>query len=86
MSSKIRMDSAGADDHHRSGTGWNISEQTGSTGADKKDMYCTGTEVTAPRLHRRVYVPYPENVPAREVQGIAVLAMVIDASGIPAHI
>ena len=63
-----------------------ISEQTGSPGADKKDMYCTGTEVTAPRLHRRVYVPYPENVPAREVQGIAVLAMVIDASGIPAHI
>jgi len=53
---------------------------------DKDGVYCVGPEVTAPRLLSTVYVPYPEGVPAKEIQGMTVLAMVIDANGIPAHI
>jgi TonB family protein len=53
---------------------------------DKDGVYYAGPEVTAPRLLGTVYVPYPENVPAKEVQGMTVLAMVIDANAIPAHI
>jgi len=43
-------------------------------------------EVTASRLLRTVYVTYPEGVPAKEIQGMTVLAMVIGNNGIPAHI
>ena len=53
---------------------------------DKDGVYYAGPEVTAPRLLSTVYVPYPEDVPAKEVQGMTVLAMVIDDHGIPAHI
>jgi TonB family protein len=53
---------------------------------DKDGVYYFGHEVTAPRLLSTVYVPYPSGVPAKEIQGMAVLAMVIDANGIPAHI
>ena len=53
---------------------------------DKDGVYYTGPEVTAPRLMRTVYVSYPSEVPAKEIQGMTVLAMVIDANGIPAHI
>ena len=53
---------------------------------DKDGMYYAGPEVTAPRMLSTVYVPFPEGVPAKEVQGMTVLAMVIDANGIPAHI
>ena len=53
---------------------------------DMDGVYYVGPEVTAPRLLSTVYVPYPEGVPAREIQGMTVLAMVIDANGIPAHI
>jgi TonB family protein len=53
---------------------------------DKDGVYYSGPEVTAPRLLSTVYVPYPAGVPAKEIQGMTVLAMVIDASGIPAHI
>jgi TonB family protein len=53
---------------------------------DKDGVYYAGPEVTAPRLLSTVYVPYPEDVPAKEVQGMTVLAMVIDVHGIPAHI
>jgi len=53
---------------------------------DKDGVYYTGPEVTTPRLLSTVYVPYPEGVPAKEVQGMTVLAMVIDPNGIPAHI
>lgn len=53
---------------------------------DKDGVYYTGPEVTAPRLLSTVYVPYPTDVPAKEIQGMTVLAMVIDANGIPAHI
>ncbi len=54
--------------------------------ADKDGVYYTGPEVTAPRLLTTVYVPYPDNVPAKRIQGMTVLAMVIDAKGIPTNI
>ena len=53
---------------------------------DKDGVYYAGAEVTAPRLLSTVYVPYPEGVPTKEIQGMTVLAMVIDAKGIPEHI
>ena len=53
---------------------------------DKDGVYYTGSEVTTPRMLSTVYVPYPSGVPAKSVQGMTVLAMVIDANGIPAHI
>jgi TonB family protein len=53
---------------------------------DKDGVYYAGPEVTAPRLLSTVYVMYPEDVPVKEVQGMTVLAMVIDANGNPAHI
>jgi TonB family protein len=53
---------------------------------DNDGMYYAGPEVTAPRLVRTVFVPYPDDVPDKEAQGMTVLAMVIDANGIPAHI
>jgi TonB family protein len=53
---------------------------------DRDGVYYAGPEVTAPRLLRTVYVPYPEDAPARDFQGMTVLAMAVDANGIPAHI
>src|ERR1035441_3047614 len=53
---------------------------------DKDGVYYAGPEVTAPRLLSTVYVPCPEDVPTKEVQGMTVLAMVIDDHGIPVHI
>jgi TonB family protein len=53
---------------------------------DKDGMYYAGPEVIAPRMVRTVYVAYPEDVPDRGVQGMTVLAMVIDAGGVPEHI
>jgi TonB family protein len=53
---------------------------------DKDGVYYAGPEVTTPRLLSTVYVSYPEGVAAKEVQGMTVLAMVIDANGIPDHI
>jgi TonB family protein len=54
--------------------------------ADKDGVYYSGPEVIAPRLLSTVYVAYPGDVPAKEIQGMTVLAMVIDADGIPTHI
>jgi TonB family protein len=53
---------------------------------DQDGAYYVGPEVTAPRLTRTVSVPYPDSVSDRAVQGMTVLAMVIDANGVPAHI
>jgi len=53
---------------------------------DKDGVYYAGPEVTAPRLLSTVYVTYPYDVDAKEIQGMTVLAMVIDASGAPQHI
>jgi TonB family protein len=53
---------------------------------DQDGIYYVGPEVTAPRLVRAVSVPYPDGTSAKNTQGMTVLAMVIDAKGIPAHI
>jgi len=49
-------------------------------------VYYAGPEVTPPKLLRTVYVPYPMGAPAKNLQGMTVLAMVIGANGIPADI
>lgn len=53
---------------------------------DRDGIYYTGPEVTVPRMIRTVSVPYPDDVSIKEVQGMTVLAMIIGADGIPAHI
>jgi len=53
---------------------------------DKDGVYYTGPEVTAPRLQSTISVPYPSEVPQKQIQGMTVLAMVIDANGIPQQI
>jgi len=53
---------------------------------DPDGVYYVGPEVTAPKLVRTVYVPYPDGPSGRSVQGMTVLAMVIRADGIPAPI
>jgi TonB family protein len=53
---------------------------------DKDGVYYAGPEVIVPRLLSTVYVPSPSGVPAKDIQGMTVLAMVIDAIGIPEHI
>jgi TonB family protein len=53
---------------------------------DKDGVYYVGPEVTAPRLLSTVYVPYPEGLREKDVQGMTVLAMVLGANGIPAQI
>lgn len=53
---------------------------------DQDGIYYTGPEVAAPNLVRTVSVPYPYNISAKEIQGMTVMAMVIDANGVPQHI
>jgi len=53
---------------------------------DQDGVYYVGPEVIAPRMVSTVSVPYPDGVSSRNVQGMTVLAMVIDTSGVPAHI
>ncbi len=53
---------------------------------DADGMYYTGPEVTAPELIKTVSVPYPDGIAAKQIQGMTVLAMVIQANGVPAHI
>jgi TonB family protein len=53
---------------------------------DKDGIYYVGPEVTAPRLIRTFAAPYPDNVRPGSVPGMTVLAMVVDAKGMPAHI
>ena len=53
---------------------------------DKDGVYYTGPEVSAPKMVRTAFAPYPSDVPSKNLQGMTVLAMVIGADGIPAHI
>jgi TonB family protein len=53
---------------------------------DRDGVYYVGPEVTAPRMVRTVMVPYPDAVSTKDIQGMTVLAMVIDANGTPEHI
>ncbi len=54
--------------------------------ADQDGVYYTGPEVTAPRMVRTVGVPYPNETPEKNLRGMTVLAMIIDANGIPEDI
>lgn len=53
---------------------------------DKDGIYYAGPEVSAPVLQRTFSVPYPSGVPGKSVEGMTVLAMVIDANGVSDHI
>jgi TonB family protein len=53
---------------------------------DPDGIYYAGPEVSAPVLVRALVAGYPSNVPAGDVQGMTVLAMVIDPAGRPQHI
>jgi len=53
---------------------------------DQDGVYYVGPEITAPRMIRTVLVPYPDAVSIKNLQGMTVLAMVIDFNGTPAHI
>jgi TonB family protein len=53
---------------------------------DKDGIYYVGPEVSEPKLVKTVYAPYPSGVPAKDLEGMTVMAMVIDAKGIPTHI
>jgi TonB family protein len=53
---------------------------------DTDGVYYVGPEVTSPKLIRTAAVPYPGYIPEKDIQGMTVLAMVIEANGVPAHI
>lgn len=53
---------------------------------DQDGVYYVGPEVSAPQMLKTVYVQYPDGISARHLKGMTVLAMVIDAKGIPEHI
>ncbi|MGA3046348.1 MAG: TonB family protein [Terracidiphilus sp.] len=54
--------------------------------ADQDGVYYTGPEVSTPKMVSTVSVPYPYNVAAKDIQGMTVMAMVIDVNGLPQHI
>ncbi len=59
---------------------WNLPQAP-----DRDGTYYAGPQVTAPKLLKTVYVPYPV-VSAKETRGFTALAMVIDAKGLPQNI
>jgi hypothetical protein len=52
---------------------------------DNDGVYYVGPEVSAPKLLKTVYVPYPA-ASAKQTEGMTALSMVIDAKGLPQHI
>lgn len=53
---------------------------------DQDGVYYTGPEVSAPQLLRTVLALYPDGVDDKDAQGMTVVAMVIGANGVPAHL
>lgn len=53
---------------------------------DADGIYYTGPEVSTPKMLRTFVVPYPDGISDKFLQGMTVLAMVINANGVPAHI
>lgn len=53
---------------------------------DQDGVYYAGPEVGAPELVRTVLALYPDGVHGKDVQGMTVMAMVVGADGVPAHI
>jgi TonB family protein len=54
--------------------------------ADQDGIYYVGPEISIPKMVSTVSVPYPYNVAAKDIQGMTVMAMVIDAKGLPQHL
>ena len=53
---------------------------------DENAVFYAGPEITTPKLVRTISVPYPSEIESKRIQGMTVLAMVIDAKGVPEHI
>jgi TonB family protein len=53
---------------------------------DQDGVYYAGPEVTAPKMISTVLAPYPAEISNRGIQGLTVLAMLIDVKGMPQHI
>jgi TonB family protein len=53
---------------------------------DQDGIYYAGPEVTVPRMIRTVTALYPSRDSGKEIQGMTVMAMVIDTKGLPEHI
>jgi TonB family protein len=53
---------------------------------DQDGVYYAGPEVSAPRMLRTFMALYPSGVSQKELQGMTVLAMVIEVNGLPAHL
>lgn len=53
---------------------------------DADGIYYTGPEVSTPKMLRTFVVPYPDDISSKPLQGMTVLAMVINANGVPEHI
>ena len=53
---------------------------------DQDGIYYVGPEVSAPRMVKTVFVPYPEEIPDKDIKGMTVMALVINAKGVPEHI
>ena len=53
---------------------------------DADGIYYVGPEVTAPRLVRVAAAAYPDDAAGKEARGMTVMAMVLGADAVPAHI
>ena len=53
---------------------------------DKDGVYYVGPEVTEPKMVKTVYALYPSGIPAKQLEGMTVMAMIIDPKGKPTHI
>ncbi len=53
---------------------------------DADGVYYAGPEVSAPKMVSTFSVPYPSDSHGKDIQGMTVFAMVIDANGNPEHI
>jgi len=54
--------------------------------ADQDGIYYVGPEISIPKMVSTVSAAYPYNVAAKDIQGMTVMAMVIDEKGVPQHI
>ena len=53
---------------------------------DQDGAYYAGPEVTAPRMISTVLALYPTDRTSRDIQGMTVLAMLINVKGVPEHL
>jgi TonB family protein len=53
---------------------------------DQDGIYYVGPEVSAPRMVKTVFVQYPAEASDKDTRGMTVMAMFINAKGVPEHI